>query len=225
MNEAADLFAGAHRILIVQLSAIGDVLRAGSVVSTFKRVYPSVRIGMLVFSDYAEVLAGIPELSYRHVFPNSDLKRGINAAKCDVDLMRAVYDHAYLPLQEVQLRHYDVAVNFHFSPASAYLSALSGARNLLGMAPGPEGRIDVYGAHAFDLYDDLRSPDRMSRSTEHLAIRYHRMCGLPEDDVRLDYRVSSPPFEPFSDGRFYVAVHVGGGWPHAARRAAGKVAQ
>lgn len=209
MSEAEDIFAGAHRILIVQLSAIGDVLRAGSVVAAFKRVYPSVRVGMLVFSDYEDVLAGIPGLSYRHVFGNLSLKQGIGAARDDDGLSESIYRHAYLPLQEIQPRNYDVAVNFHFSTISAYLTAMSGARKLLGMAPSADGPIDVFGAEAYSLYDDLRSPDRMARSMEHLAVRYHKICGLPEDDVRLDYQVEHPIAK---SAPRRVAVHVGAGW-------------
>lgn len=228
----ADLFEGVHRVLLVQLSAIGDVLRAGSVVSTIKRLHPGVRVGMLVFSDYADVMAGIPGLSYRHVFPNTALKRAMNSIRDDDDVLQAVYAHAYTPLQDIQLRNYDLAVNFHFSAASAYLTALSAAKKLLGMAPGPDGRMDVFGAEAGALYEDLRSPDRLSRSKEHLAARYHRMCGLPAEDARLDFQIPSgtsnplpaasdpsvdlaalPPSGRSSDGKSqWMAVHVGAGW-------------
>lgn len=221
MNDPGRLFDGAHRVLIVQLSAIGDVLRAGSVVSTIRRCYPGVRVGMLVLSDYADVLSGIPGLTYRHVFPNLDLKRHLNAARTTDETLQSVYRHAYLPLDEIQARSYDVAVNFHFSAFSAYLSSLSGAKKILGMSPCPTGEIDVHGAEACELYDDLRSCERAARSNRHLAIRYHSMCDLPVDEIRMDFSV--PPWisNPLTGApaRFAgphgrpVAIHVGAGWP------------
>ncbi len=227
MSNSQDFLSGSERVLIIQLSAIGDVLRAGSVVSTLRRIHPKVEIGMVVFSDYREVLAGIAGLSRRHVFPNLDLKRGLQESRTEGEAVKAVYESAYLPMEEIQRSEYELAVNFHFSPVSVYVSVLSAARRVLGMAMHPTGHRDVFGAEARLLHQDLSSPDRRRRSTEHLAIRYHRMLALPTDDVHLSFTLDAaaalpdeswqerlPGPRPHVDaptGR-RVAVHVGAGW-------------
>ncbi len=220
MNNPVDLFSRVERVLLVQLSAIGDVLRAGSVVDTLRRRYPKLRVGMAVFSDYEEVVAGIPGLHYRHVFPNIELKREMNAAQSDDEALKAVYKNVYLPIEEMRLRNYDLAVNLHFSTISGYIAALSGARILIGMACGPVGEFDVFGLGARALYDDLASPHRQARSRDHLAIRYHRMCQLPETAVRLRYEIPPGTDNPLlhvkrrltGPGGRPVAIHIGGGW-------------
>lgn len=214
MSDIGGVLETADRVLLVQLSAIGDVLRAGSVVASLRSRYPAARIGMLSFAEYTEVMQGIPGLSYIHAFPNAALRDGLNAQKSREDVLRALYDHSYLPLHDLQTRRYDVAVNFHFSRASALLTAHSTARRCFGMTAHPDGTCGVYGSEALALYDDLSSPYRDERSADHLARRYHRMCGLSPDGACLRFEVPDGTPDPMSHvpGGAGIAIHVGAGW-------------
>ncbi|MBI4178194.1 glycosyltransferase family 9 protein [bacterium] len=212
MSES-ELWRSARRVLIVQLSAIGDVLRAGSVIPAIQRLVPGAQVGMLVYSEYADVVSGIPDVRWRHSFPNNALKRGILDSAGDEAALKALYLNAYLPVEELQMRSYDVVLNFHFSTASAYLSAMSCAKYVIGMGVSPAGNLDVFGTEAFKLYDVLRNPTRRASAMGHLASRYHRMCGLPEDQVRLSFQVPpSASDSPFVPGEKYFGVHIGAGW-------------
>jgi ADP-heptose:LPS heptosyltransferase len=68
-----------HRILILRLSALGDILHGLPVASALRRAFPDAYLGWLVEDRGAELLRGNPLLDRLHELPRrlmkEDLKR------------------------------------------------------------------------------------------------------------------------------------------------------
>src|SRR3954454_13375745 len=65
-----------ERVLIIRMSAIGDVIHALPLASALKRAYPHLKISWLVEEIPAEVVLGNPDLDQVFVIPRSRWKRG-----------------------------------------------------------------------------------------------------------------------------------------------------
>lgn len=103
------------RILIVRLSALGDVVSGLHVLSTIRARLCSARIGWLVEDRFARLVAGHPQLDEVHVYPRSrwwrapGLVRGLRRAR------------------------YDLALDLQGNLKSGVLARLSGARRRAGL--------------------------------------------------------------------------------------------
>src|SRR5437763_2618921 len=65
-----------HRVLIIRLSAIGDVIHALPLASALKDAYPHLEITWLVEEIPADMVLGNPDLERVIVVPRSRWKRG-----------------------------------------------------------------------------------------------------------------------------------------------------
>ncbi|MHB8909203.1 MAG: glycosyltransferase family 9 protein [Syntrophales bacterium] len=145
-------------ILIVKLSAIGDVIHTLPALAALRRRYPTADITWVVEEAAADLLTGHPDLnrtivSYRKRWL-SEIKNGQFAA----------------PLKEIgafikalRSRPYDLVIDFHGLLKSAVIVALSGGRRRLGYDSLQELSGLFYnekiteemGKHAVDRYLDF----------------------------------------------------------------------
>ena len=97
-------------ILIVRMSALGDIVHALPVLSALRAAYPSAKIDWLVESSYAGIL---------------DLVEGLNE--------RIIVRPGYLrALMTMRSRPYDAAIDLQGLLKSAVAARLSGARRVIG---------------------------------------------------------------------------------------------
>jgi heptosyltransferase I len=99
-----------NRILIVRMSALGDIVHALPVVSAIRYAYPEAQIEWLVDRRYAGVLDLVEGLSHR-VIGRPGLIRAIG---------------------QLRARDYDVAIDLQGLLKSAMMARLSGARRVIG---------------------------------------------------------------------------------------------
>jgi len=110
------------RILLVRLSALGDVVTGLHPLSSLRTRYPEGRIGWLVEDRFAALLEGHPQLDRLHVYERGKYRRGRLWA-----LVRL--------LRGLRRERYDVALDLQGNLKSGVLTRLSGARRTLGLAP------------------------------------------------------------------------------------------
>ncbi|MBU2056029.1 MAG: glycosyltransferase family 9 protein [Proteobacteria bacterium] len=145
-------------ILIVKLSAIGDVIHTLPALAALRRLYPDADITWVVEEAAADLLADHPDLNRVIVSRRktwlSGLRRGLIIKS--LGEMRAF-------LRELRSRRYDLVIDFHGLLKSAVIVFLSGGKRKLGYASLQEGSGLFYnekipedlGRHAVDRYLDF----------------------------------------------------------------------
>ncbi|PYR57569.1 MAG: hypothetical protein DMF85_13305 [Acidobacteria bacterium] len=115
----------ALKILLLRLRLIGDVVFTTPLLGALKRAYPGARLTFLVERDAAPVVINNPHLNEVIVVPRS---RGARRLFDDLALAR-----------RLRAERFDVALDLHGGPRSAWLTWASGARERIGYAiPGRE---------------------------------------------------------------------------------------
>jgi ADP-heptose:LPS heptosyltransferase len=104
------------RLLLVRLSALGDVAMALHVLSTVKARRPDARVGWLVEDRFAGLLEGHPQIDAIHVY------RRARAPRVPLRL-----------LGELRRQRYDLALDLQGNLKSGVLARLAGARRTLGL--------------------------------------------------------------------------------------------
>lgn len=145
-------------ILLVKLSAIGDVIHTLPALAALRRCYPDADITWVVEEAAADLLSGHPDLDRvlvsRRKAWMKDLRRGRITAP--LREMRAF-------LRELRSRPYDLVIDFHGLFKSAVIVLLSGGKRKLGYDSLQEGSGLFYnekipeemGKHAVDRYLDF----------------------------------------------------------------------
>lgn len=139
-----------ERILLVRLSALGDVVQSLAALAALRAARPQSEIGWLVEDRHGGVLHGHPQIDRVFVFERT--KGPLRAALRVRREMRA-----WRP---------DVAVDLQGNLRSAVLTRLSGAARRIGLAAG-EARE---GAHLFATETVPRGPDREHRADRALRL-------------------------------------------------------
>lgn len=116
----------APRILIVRLSALGDVVHALPALAALRQALPGAHLGWAVEDKAAGLLEGHPQLDRVHVVPRQRWKKDAPRAPLRVaGEMRAV-------VRELRAERYDVTLDFQSNFRSASLARLSGAPRRIG---------------------------------------------------------------------------------------------
>ena len=145
-------------ILIVKLSAIGDVIHTLPSLAALRRCHPGADITWVVEEAAADLLAGHPDLDRVIVSRRKHWIREIRCGRIAAPLreMRAFY-------RDLRARRYDLVIDFHGLLKSAVIVLLSGGKRKLGYDSFQEGSGLFYsekipeamGKHAVDRYLDF----------------------------------------------------------------------
>lgn len=141
------------RILIVKLSAIGDVLMATPVAKALREAFPHSYIAWAVERKSADVILGNPYLDEVHVierpkgegFPRDGLRYAAS-------LMRL--------RRELGARRFDVSFDLQGLLRSGLVSWLSGAKCRIGFADADEGSVRFYHKTYMPESPDLNAQQR-----------------------------------------------------------------
>jgi lipopolysaccharide heptosyltransferase II len=106
------------KILLIRLRLIGDVVFTTPIPRALKRVFPDAHLAYLVEPAAAPVVAGNPHLDEVIVAARP---RGLARMVRDIRLARSL-----------RRRRYDVVIDLHGGPRSAWLAFLSGAPQRIG---------------------------------------------------------------------------------------------
>jgi heptosyltransferase-2 len=136
-----------ERILMVRLSALGDVVLATPVLRALRAHFPAAQIDWLVESSYLDLVVGNPHLSEAVAYD----KRGVHRGALGLLRLRL----------ELQRRRYDLVIDLQAKPKTAALVRLLGAGRVVSLqkrdAPAllraAVGRDrPLVRAHAVELY-------------------------------------------------------------------------
>jgi len=190
MNEE-----GVHAILIVRLSALGDIAMASPVVGALRARYPRARIVWLAQPEGAPLLAGHPEINEVLVWPRGDWRRWLRTGRW-LRLARAFVDLR----RRLRAEQFDLALDLQGLMKSAVWGWVAGARERIGLG-SREGsarlmtRVVPRGGDHADLSSEYR----------HLC----REIGLPEPGYRLHVAPSAEDDRKAADRLLDAGIGAG----------------
>lgn len=188
---------GIPRILIVRLSAIGDVVRVLPAMHCLRDQYPGAQIDWVVERKAADIVSDHPDLDNVLVF-----ERPPEAGKAARDFLALC--------REIRARRYDIVLDFHGILKSGLLTGFSGAKERYGFA-WPRGRE---GSYLFINHRVKLGPEVANRIHENLALVEPIAPGRKRLDVTIavpePIQASVEHFfdESFDGAKWVVAMHA-----------------
>ncbi len=156
-----------ERILLIRLSAVGDVVNTLPMLSLLREARPDAFIGFAVEDKAADLLLGHPLVDRVHVFPRRPLRAALGTRIPGAGLLRAwrlLRDHR----RDLSQAHYDVAIDVQGNLKGALHLVASGAPRRVGFASG-HGRE---ASHLFvneRIVPPLERPHRVDKFASLLA--------------------------------------------------------
>ncbi|PCJ56193.1 MAG: hypothetical protein COA73_12595 [Candidatus Hydrogenedentota bacterium] len=188
---------GIPRILIIRLSAIGDVVRVLPALHCLREVYPEAQIDWVVESKSAEVLSDHPALDQVLVFERTSNWK--ESARNFWNLCKIIRKNKY-----------DVVIDFHGILKSGLITGMSGAPKRYGFArPRSQEGSYLFTNHKVKLGSEV-----VNRIHENLALCSEFHPGYKSLDVTIaipdDAIEAVEDFfeESFHGAKLIVAMHV-----------------
>lgn len=114
-------------ILIVKLSAIGDVIHTLPSLSALRRLYPQAHITWVVEEAASDLVLNHPQLDEVLIFRRKTWIKNIKAGQ-----VRSVWQEVRLFIRNLRQRPYDLVIDFHGLFKSSVIVFLSGGKRKLG---------------------------------------------------------------------------------------------
>ena len=188
---------GIPRILIVRLSAIGDVVRVLPALHSLRDVYPDAQIDWVVEKKSKDIITGHPALDTVIVFER---------ASGWIESTRQFWQVC----RTVRANKYDMVLDFHGILKSGIITGFSGASDRYGFAPPRSQEL----SYLFTNHKTKLGGEVVNRMHENLALCEQFHPGHKSLDVTMhipeDADESIEEFfeESFHGAKFVVAMHV-----------------
>jgi len=195
------------KILIIRLSAVGDVIRTIPTVKALKSFYPFSNITWVVEEPSKEILESQPEIDNVIIFPRKRWLAGlksINAPKIIIEVVEFIL--------KLRKERFDIVLDFHGILKSGLLSFLSGSPKRIGFDRNSSKELNyIFSNIKVKLYEE-----RINRFKRNMQLL--KGIGLeikeykPELNIPLKDReyiesffssLSPPPQKPI------IAIHPG----------------
>ncbi len=121
-----------QKILILRLSAVGDVVNVLPALRALRAAYPSARIAWLVEDRAKDILTDNPDLDEIFVFPRKKWQKGI---KNPIRLPSTLFE-AFRFFRNLRRGRFDLALDFQGNLKSGLMVMFSGGRVKLGFDAG-----------------------------------------------------------------------------------------
>jgi lipopolysaccharide heptosyltransferase I len=196
------------KILILRLSAAGDVIRTLPSIKSLKEHHPSVSITWIVEEPSYVFLKSQPEIDRVILFPR---KRWVKGIKSRRDLWGTIREMVNF-VKDLRRQKFDIVLDFHGILKSGILSVLSGSSKRIGY----ERRSAKEGNYLFSNVKVKLPKEKISRFQRNLFL----LRGIGVEVKNLQYRLTVPledqrPIELFFNTlspparRPLVAIHPG----------------
>jgi ADP-heptose:LPS heptosyltransferase len=172
-----------ERILVIRLTAIGDVVLTLPAISVLRQKFPAAKISFLTTLENAELLRGFADVA-ETITVDRKVLRGGNLFRSGGELLRLI--------RRLRADRFSLAVDFQSNGESGWLTRLTGAPRRWGIAKKPSRRwaytvaLDAVPLHPVET---------------HCALLRH--CGLDTDAAHNEF--SLPP-EALAAAREFFAT-------------------
>jgi len=195
------------RVLIVRLSALGDIVHALPVLFALKRALPSVAVDWLVEENYASLLALVPELDRRIV-----VRATTGGASDNTMAFSGGLGYARA-MSFLRAQGYDAALDLQGLIKSAVWARASGAKRVIGFDRG-----HLREPYAASLYSETVTPPGAGHVIDkNLAVL--RALNVPDLPMELRLQASASTevtaaITGIGGPGKYIVMNPGAAWPN-----------
>ncbi|MBU0568709.1 glycosyltransferase family 9 protein, partial [bacterium] len=132
--KPASIHGPINKILLIQLSSIGDVIYVTPVIPGLKEKFPKANLTFLVEETAKDIVTDNPGIDEVLLFPERRLLKEIQEGN-----YQKVIREIGLFAKKLRESQFDLAINLHTSPRSAGFTYLSGAKNISGLTLDESG--------------------------------------------------------------------------------------
>ena len=154
-TERRSVIASADRLLVVRLSAMGDIIHAMPAIAALRRAKPDLQIGWLVEERWAELLCASSAERLTERSERKPLADWVHVAKFSSWRKALFSDATWGEIRscrrEVRARKYDVALDLQGAIRSALAARSTGAAIRIGSSQPREGPARMFYTHAVDV--------------------------------------------------------------------------
>jgi heptosyltransferase-1 len=191
-----------NRILIVRLSALGDIVHALPVLAALSRQWPNAKIDWLVEEAYAPILSLATGLDRRVI-----VRGRVDVKSADTVAFAGTTGYAKA-LRYLRAQRFDAALDLQGLIKSAMWTRLSGARRVIGF-----DRAHLREPQAAMLYTETvvpRDATHVIRKNLSILQALNVESGLSRT-VEMPLALTSPTL---ADARRYIVLNPGAAWPN-----------
>ncbi len=181
-------------ILIIRLSAVGDVIRTIPAVKALKAFYPSSKITWIVEESSKALLKSQPEIDRVIVFPR---KRWLKGLQSIVKIPKTISEAVKFILK-IRQERFDIVFDFHGILKSGLISFLSGAPKRIGFDRNSSKEFNY-------LFSNIKVKPfevRISRFQKNMQLL--RGIGLEIEDYKFELNI--PPEDREYIGSFFSSL-------------------
>lgn len=172
----------APKILIIRLSALGDVVMSSGLIPALRSLHPKARLSWLCEASAVPLLKHNPELHEVIVWPRAAWKQLAQARR-----WRELWSQVSAFRRELRAREFDVVIDIHGLLKSALLSWMTGCRHRIGLRPREGGQ--------FIMHERVETPPGWPHVIGNEYRYLARHLGAPDGAYRLDVAVGQAPHQ------------------------------
>lgn len=154
-------------ILIVKLSAIGDVVHSLPVVEVLKKNFPNARIDWLVEEEASKIIDGHSAVDHVVVSRRKSWQRRLLRGGQCKSVIREILQFS----KELRSWKYDLVIDLHGLFKSGILTGLSRGKRKIGMSGATEGGWLFYNERPISVNYNQHAIDRYLKVTEYLKCK------------------------------------------------------
>jgi heptosyltransferase-1/heptosyltransferase-2 len=187
-------------ILIIKMSALGDIIHSLPTLHALRTLYPDARISWLVEPQFSDLLPGAPYIDEKIVFYKNTLKKQVFFEKLR---------HLRSLRKTLKNHNFDLVIDLQGLAKSALISLLSGCKNRIGYCEMREGSFLVSRAVS-GLHAKGHVVERYLDVARHLGASVEKGV-FPLPSFPESTRVNRLLSDAFMDGS-YAVFFPGAGW-------------
>jgi heptosyltransferase-1 len=213
-TEHRPAIATTDRLLVVRLSAMGDIIHGMPAIAALRRAKPDLQIGWLVEERWAELLCSRDSERLAERSERKPLADWVHVARFS-SWRKALFSHETWReigscRREVRARKYEVALDLQGAIRSALAARSTGATIRIGSSRPREGPARMFYTHAIDV--------RGAHVIEHALSLASELAGRELEYIQPPFPVD-PLIEVWADhqsemlgGRPLAILNPGAGW-------------
>lgn len=202
-----------HRILIIRLSALGDVIHGLPVVAALRHAFPDARIGWLVEDRGAALLANNPVIDRVHILPRQAVKKDLK--KQPLKTLRGPLGEL---ARELRAERYTISIDLQGLTKSATWGTVAGARMRIGFR-GEDAR-EMSGW----FYNETVKPPETCEHVIEKNLSLLTPLGVEKPAIEFPFRLDehtlrrgldlwNPQMQMEGGNPPRAVLNVGAGWP------------
>lgn len=196
-------------ILIIKLSAIGDVVHSIPLLETLRVNFPGARIDWIVESEASPILEGHAAIDRLFVSRRKPWRDRIAASGARVSVLREVFRF----VKEVRRHRYDVVIDLQGLLKSGILAGLVRGRSKIGLAGAREGSWLFYSRRQVPVDRNQHAIDRYLHVADYLKCRRVPLDGRIPVDLQDRERIEELIGSGSDRSMPLIAINPMARWP------------